>query len=97
MTVIIVSEITPAARGMLRRWFIEPKPNVFVGSVNVRTREKTIAYIRRNAPQLAMLVIFDANNSQGYSILSYGETDRTFIRKCGLELILENPSFLEIK
>ena len=90
MTTIIANCIPPAARGLLRRWFIEPKPNVFVGSVNARTREKTLDYIRRNAPGLAMLVIFDEKNSQGFTILSYGETDRVIVRKCGLELIREN-------
>ena len=91
MTVIVANDVSPAARGLLRRWFIEPKPNVFVGSVNARTREKTLDYIRRNAPGLAMLVLFDEANSQGFTVLDYGETDRRLIRKCGLELILENP------
>lgn len=91
MTTIIANDIPPAARGLLRRWFIEPKPNVFVGSVNAKTREKTLDYIRRNAPNLAMLVIFDDKNSQGFTVLSYGNTNRTIARKCGLELIKENP------
>ena len=91
MTIIFANDTTPSARGLLKRWFLEPKPNVFVGSINARTREKTLDYIRRNAPGLAMLVIFDEKNSQGFTILSYGKTDRSIIRKCGLELILENP------
>lgn len=91
MTVIVANDVPPAARGLLRRWFVEPKPNVFVGSVNARTREKTLDYVRRNAPELAMLVIFDEANSQGFTVLNYGATDRRMIRKCGLELILENP------
>lgn len=94
MTVIVANDVPPAARGLLRRWFIEPKPNVFVGSVNARTREKTLDYVRRNAPGLAMLVIFDEANSQGYTVLNYGATDRRLVRKCGLELILENPEDL---
>lgn len=91
MTVIVANDVPPAARGLLRRWFVEPKPNVFVGSVNARTREKTLDYVRRNAPGLAMLVIFDEANSQGFTILNYGATDRRLVRKCGLELMLENP------
>ena len=91
MTVIVANDVPPAARGLLRRWFVEPKPNVFVGSVNARTREKTLDYVRRNAPGLAMLVIFDEANSQGFTVLNYGATDRRLVRKCGLELILENP------
>lgn len=91
MTVIVANDVPAAARGLMRRWFIEPKPNVFVGSVNARTREKTLDYIRRNAPGLAMLVIFDDAAAQGYTVLNYGATDRRLVRKCGLELILENP------
>lgn len=91
MTVIVANDVPPAARGLLRRWFIEPKPNVFVGSVNARTREKTLDYIRRNAPDVAMLVIFDESNSQGFTVLNYGATDRRLVRKSGLELMLENP------
>lgn len=91
MTVIVANDVPPAARGLLRRWFVEPRPNVFVGSVNARTREKTLDYVRRNAPGLAMLVLFDEANSQGFTVLNYGATDRRLIRKCGLELILENP------
>ena len=91
MTVIVANDVPPAARGLLRRWFVEPRPNVFVGSVNARTREKTLDYIRRNAPGLAMLVLFDEANSQGFTVLNYGATDRRLVRRCGLELILENP------
>ncbi len=95
MTVIIANDVPPSARGLLRRWFIEPKPNVFVGSVNARTREKTIDYIRRNAPSLSMLVIFDDATSQGYTVLNYGATNRRPLRKCGLQLILENPDAVD--
>lgn len=91
MTVIVANDVPPAARGLLRRWFVEPRPNVFVGSVNARTREKTLDYVRRNAPGLAMLVLFDEANSQGFTVLNYGATDRRLVRRCGLELILENP------
>lgn len=91
MTVIVANDVPPAARGLMRRWFIEPKPNVFVGSVNARTREKTLDYIRRNAPGLAMLVIFDDAAAQGYTVLNYGATERRLVRKSGLELIMENP------
>jgi CRISPR-associated protein Cas2 len=89
MTVIIANDTPPAIRGMLKRWFIEPKPNVFVGSVNPRTREKTLEYIRRNAPALGLLVIGDENTSQGFSVTVFGETDRRPVVVCGHHLIAE--------
>ena len=89
MTVIVANDTPPAIRGLLKRWFIEPKPNVFVGTVNQRTREKTLEYIRRNAPGLGLLVIASDNSAQGFSIKTYGQTDRRMIRHTGLHLILE--------
>lgn len=96
MTVILTEDTPPAIRGLLKRWFLEPRANVFVGSVNERTRAKTIEYIRRNAPNLRMFVVFDSDSCQGYSTLSFGDPSRTTIRKCGLELIRENPEPGEI-
>ena len=49
MTVIITNDTPPAIRGILKRWFVEPKPNVFVGTLNKRTRDKTLEYLLRNA------------------------------------------------
>lgn len=66
MTVIVANDTPPAIRGLLKRWFIEPRPNIFVGTVNRRTREKTIEYIRHNAPDLGLLIIASDNSSQGF-------------------------------
>ncbi len=89
MTVLVANDTPPAIRGMLKRWFIEPKPNVFVGTVNRRTREKTLEYIRRNAPNLGLLVITTENNSQGFGVVQYGRTKREAVRFCGHYLIAE--------
>ncbi|MCX6543015.1 MAG: type I-E CRISPR-associated endoribonuclease Cas2e [Acidobacteria bacterium] len=89
MTVIVANDTPPAIRGLLKRWFIEPRPNAFVGSVNARTREKTLAYIRRNAPGLGMLVIAAERSSQGFSVECFGETPRRPVRLCGLQVLAE--------
>ena len=90
MTVIIANDTPPAIRGLLKRWFIEPKPNVFVGTVNKRTREKTLEFIRRNAPpSLGLLVIATENNSQGFSVQTWGDTDRVPVEFNGVCLIAE--------
>lgn len=77
MTVLVTENTPDKVRGLLKRWFIEPKPNVFVGSVNSRTREKVLQYILRYSPEdLALLVIFDDANSQGFSVRRYRDTSR---------------------
>lgn len=95
MTVIIANEVAPAIRGMLKRWFIEPKPNVFVGSVNARTRNKTMDYIRRNGGTLGLLVIYDDENAQGFALETSGEPLRRPHRICGLQLIAESWDGME--
>ncbi|MCX6992061.1 MAG: type I-E CRISPR-associated endoribonuclease Cas2e [Kiritimatiellaeota bacterium] len=89
MTVIIANDTPPAIRGLLKRWFVEPRPNVFVGSVNPRTRAKTLEYIRRNAPGLGMLVIGSERSSQGYCIECFGDTPRLPVRLSGLQVLAE--------
>jgi CRISPR-associated protein Cas2 len=89
MTVIVTNDTPPAIRGLLKRWFIEPRPNVFVGSVNARTRDKTLAYIRRNAPGLGMLIIAAERSSQGFSVECFGDTPRRLVRLCGLQVLAE--------
>ena len=89
MTVIVANDTPPAIRGLLKRWFIEPKPNVFVGTVNRRTREKTIEYIVRNGPGLGLLVIATDASSQGFAVSVFGETDRVPVRVSGHHLIAE--------
>ena len=89
MTVIIANNTPPAIRGMLKRWFIEPRPNVFVGTVNRKTRDKTLEYIRRNAPELGLLIIASDDSSQGFFLKTYGETNRKEVKISGLLLIAE--------
>ncbi len=89
MTTIVADNTPAAVRGLLKRWFVEPRPNVFVGTMNRRVREAVIAYIRRLAPDLGMLVIASDNSSQGFSIESFGQTQRRPVTYCGLQLIAE--------
>lgn len=89
MTVIVAKDTPDAIRGMLKRWFIEPRPNVFVGTLNRRTHNKTIEYIKRNSEGIALLIISSYPNCQGYVIESSGEVERKGIENCGLWLVAE--------
>jgi len=89
MTVIIANDTPDAIRGVLKRWFIEPRPNVFVGTINKKTRQKTIEYIRRNAKDFGMLIIHSDNNCQGFKVESFGDTNRKEIEMSGLFLVAE--------
>lgn len=89
MTVIVTNDLPDAIRGILKRWFIEPRPNVFVGTLNRRSHEKTIEYIKRNAGSIGLLIISSYPNCQGYKIEMTGETDRRGVEVTGLWMIAE--------
>jgi CRISPR-associated protein Cas2 len=89
MTVIVANDTPDAIRGMLKRWFIEPRPNVFVGTLNRRTHEKTIEYIKRNAQDIGLLIVSSYPNCQGYKIETTGPAGRKGIEVDGLWMVAE--------
>lgn len=90
MTVLIAHDTPPAIRGMLKRWFVEPKPNVFVGTVNRRTRDKVLDYVARNAEDMSLLILTSEPNCQGFKICRWGTPDRKDVEMSGLSLIAES-------
>ena len=90
MTVLVASDTPPAIRGMLKRWFVEPKPNVFVGTVNRRTRDKVLEYVKRNAEGMNLLIITSEPNCQGFKIERWGQPDRRDLIMSGLWLVAED-------
>ena len=89
MTVIVGHNLPDAIRGMLKRWFIEPHPNVFVGTLNRRTHEKTIEYIKRNAGAIGLLIVSSYPNCQGFKIETTGPTERRGVEVSGLWMVAE--------
>jgi len=73
MTVLVANDVPPSIRGHLKRWFVEPRPNVFVGTLNKRTHDNVIRYIQRNAPlSFGFICISSSPNCQGYTIERFG-------------------------
>ncbi|MGI8435516.1 MAG: type I-E CRISPR-associated endoribonuclease Cas2e [Chthoniobacterales bacterium] len=89
MTVLVASDTPPAICGILKRWFVEPRANIFVGTLNRRTRDKVLDYVKRNATGLNLLVISSEPNCQGFKIERWGEPDRRDHAISGLWLIAE--------
>jgi CRISPR-associated protein Cas2 len=94
MTVLICNDVPLAIRGHLKRWFIEPKPNVFIGTLNARTHRNMLDFILRNASKdFGMLVISSAPNCQGYLVERTGpegKTSRIGVELSGIPLIAES-------
>lgn len=94
MTVLICNDVPPAIRGHLKRWFVEPKPNVFIGTLNIRNHRKVMDYILRNAPKdFGVLSLTSAPNCQGYTIERIGpegKVGRREVNLSGIPLIAES-------
>jgi CRISPR-associated protein Cas2 len=93
MTVLVANDVPPAIRGHLKRWFIEPRPNVFVGTLNPRTHRKVLDFIARSAPpDFGFLSISSHPNCQGYLVERVGpegKTGRREVNLSGINLIAE--------
>lgn len=94
MTVLVANDVPPAIRGHLKRWFAEPRPNVFVGTLNSRSHRKVLNFITRNAPSdFGLLSISTYPNCQGYIIERIGPEGKSGRRDMdfsGIHLIAEN-------
>ena len=87
MTVVFVLEnATEKLRGTLTRWMIEPKPGVFIGTLNAMVRDKLWEMIPDHAPKGA-LMIYSCNNEQGYEMEIFGIPTRSIADLDGLQLI----------
>lgn len=94
MTVIVANDTPPKIRGHLKRWFIEPRPNVFVGTLNARTHRKALEFILRHAPaDFGLLVITSAPNCQGFEVTRIGpegSIGRREVNLSGIPFIAED-------
>ena len=87
MVVIIVESVPTQLRGLLTRWFIEPKAGVFVGSVSARVRElvwqEGVAKVRTGHAVL----VRRSDNEQGFLVLTHGDSRREVVDIGGLQLV----------
>jgi CRISPR-associated protein Cas2 len=87
MTILILENVPPSLRGELTRWMLEPKAGVFVGRLSALVRERLWNKACHHARQGGCLLIHHAQNEQGYSILSHGNTTRSIVDYEGLLLV----------
>lgn len=87
MTVIIVERATAALRGQLTRWMLEVRAGVFVGTLGARVREKLWELTKLRIRKGGTLLIYRAQNEQGFVVNSHGDTSRTVFENEGLLLV----------
>lgn len=74
MVVMILERVPKSLRGELSRWMLECQPNVFVGNLSARVRDKLWGLACSRLKGGAGTLICKANNEQGYAITFWGKT-----------------------
>ncbi|GMV38182.1 MAG: hypothetical protein AMXMBFR61_26900 [Fimbriimonadales bacterium] len=87
MVVLILEKVPASLRGELSRWMIEPTTGVFVGRVSARVREKLWKHAQERAPTGRGVLIYGAQNEQGFRVETYGATRREVVDLEGLYLV----------
>jgi CRISPR-associated protein Cas2 len=87
LTIIVVERASPGLRGQLTRWMIEVRAGVFVGTLSSRVREKLWMLTESRNPKGGSLLVYRAQNEQGFVIESHGDTSREVIDIEGLLLV----------
>ena len=88
MIVMILERMTPALRGELTRWLVEPHTGVFVGHVNAMVRERLWMKCCKLTGSVGGVVqIWTTNTEQHFAMRLYGITQRSIVDLEGLQLV----------
>lgn len=87
MVVLIIEHVTPAARGELTRWLLEPRAGVFIGTISAMVREKLWGFLVKKHPKCAMTLLYSAKTEQGFTIRTHGDTTRKMQEFDGITLV----------
>ncbi len=88
MIVMILEHMTPALRGELTRWLVEPHTGVFVGHVNAMVRERLWQKCCKLTGSVGGVVqIWSTNTEQHFAMRLYGVTQREIVELEGLQLV----------
>ena len=88
MIVLILENVSPALRGELSRWLIEPHSGVFVGHVNAMVREQLWAKCCKSAGAKGGVVqIWSTNTEQRFAMRLFGTTQREIVELEGMQLV----------
>ena len=87
MVVLSLESVSPSLRGELTRWMLEPRAGVFVGALSALVRDKLWEKACQKAGEGGCLMLYSANNEQGFEIRYWGKTKRCVTDWDGLKLI----------
>lgn len=87
MTVLVLENVSPGFRGELTQWLLEVKAGVFVGNISAGVRSRLWEKVKKNIEFGAGLIIYSAQNEQGFAIEMCNSPYRKVVELEGLFFI----------
>jgi CRISPR-associated protein Cas2 len=87
MVVIILENVRTAVRGELSRWLFEVKAGVFTGNLSALVRDELWQAIEDKLGRGSAMMIYSANNEQGFKAKTLGNPSRHLVDVEGLLLV----------
>jgi CRISPR-associated protein Cas2 len=87
MVVIILENVRTTVRGELSRWLFEVKAGVFTGKVSALVRDELWDSIGAKLGKGSAMMIYPANNEQGFQAKTLGNPSRHLVDIEGLLLV----------
>ncbi len=87
MVVFLLENVRPSLRGELSRWLFEVKTGVFTGRVSALVREQLWQMIEKQLGKGSAVMLYSANNEQGFKAQMLGNPSRSLVDIEGLLLV----------
>jgi CRISPR-associated protein Cas2 len=87
MVVFILENARSTLRGELSRWLFEVQAGVFTGRVSALVRNELWQMIEKKLGKGSAVMIYSANNEQGFKAQMLGNPSRTLVDIEGLLLV----------
>ncbi|MCC7366303.1 MAG: type I-E CRISPR-associated endoribonuclease Cas2 [Dehalococcoidia bacterium] len=91
MVVLFLERVPRGLRGELTRWMLEPRANVFVGTMSAMVRERLWGQICSDSKGGSALLIYTTDNEQGFAYRLWGAPSHYLEDFEGL-LLVRTPS-----
>jgi CRISPR-associated protein Cas2 len=87
MVVFILENARPVVRGELSRWLFEVQAGVFTGRISALVREELWQWIEKKLGKGSAIMIYSANNEQGFKAQMLGNPSRSLVDIEGLLIV----------
>ena len=87
MVILLTENVSEGLRGELTRWFLEVKTGTFVGNISAVVREEIWNEVKKQVVTGAALLIYSAQNEQGFPIEMHNTPKRRVVDIEGISLM----------